>query len=232
MAFDEQFLRERQAKQADWGRRGVRTGSGRMFTSEVDARLAAGGFGVTAKPEQRGRIKKSGKKKVRPIGSPHAMALAKQAANPALRTGAIVNGKKKAANHEHWEQVMVFDWLYRIMPAYYDDFAAIPNGGLRDNKTAGELYDEGVKSGYPDITGDVPCGIYHGLYIELKYGKGKPSDNQKAALSRKTARGYFCALCYGHEEAIAVIKEYLALAAGGVMVNNKWAELWSVESDQ
>lgn len=227
MSFDESFLRGRLAKQQEWARNGQKTGSGKPFTSTIKV-IGAGGFPSLAVPTGDGRIKKAKRKadSSERTCSYHAVALAALAKNPELRTGAVVNGKKRAANHEHWEQVIIFDWLYRVQPDYYDDFAAVPMGGLRDDKTARALYAEGAKSGYPDITGDVPKGIYHGLFIELKYGSNKPSDNQIAALNRKTSRGYFAAVCYGHEEAIAVISEYLALAAGGVMSWVKNETLW------
>jgi hypothetical protein len=233
MAFDEKFLRDRVAKQVDWSNRGIRTGSGRLFGHAIDTRLSAGGFDVI-QDNGTGLLKKKGTKSgstLKPIGSPHAMALAQLAKNPESRYGGMVNGKKRPASHEHWEQVIIFDWLYRFQPEYYDDFSSVPMGGLRNKKTAFDLIAEGAKSGYPDITGDIPLGIYHGLFIELKYGKGKPSENQVTALNRKTNRGYFCALCYGHEEAIEVIKEYLALAAGGVMLWNKNAVLWGESID-
>jgi hypothetical protein len=234
--FDSKFLADRAAKQSEWAKKGVKSGSGRpfaaieVFPSKPSRPLSvAGGFGGNGK--LKGSTAGGFNVNTKPVGSPHSIALAILANNPELRTGGMYKGRKINASHEHWEQVMVFDWLYRVMAEYYDDFAAVPMGGLRNKKTASDLFAEGAKSGYPDITGDVPKGKYHGLFIELKYGKNKPSDNQIEALNRKTERGYFAAVCYGHEEAIEVITEYLALTAGGSMVWDKNVGLWERVND-
>ena len=89
-------------------------------------------------------------------------------------------------------------WLYHV-----------PNGGKRDVATAARLKAAGVKRGVPDIALDVPKGKYHGLRIELKYGKNKPTPQQQEWLDHLNECGYKAVVCYGAEEAIAVIKEYL-----------------------
>ncbi|MGL5467759.1 MAG: hypothetical protein ACRDCT_06120, partial [Shewanella sp.] len=201
MAFDEKFLQSYLAKQAVWSKNGGRSGSGRPYSVAV----LGGNNALLSKSKANAKTKDS---------NPHAVALARLAANPVLREGGEYRGRKLSANHEHWEQVMLFDWLYRCHPEVYDDFTANPMGGLRSNKTANDLYDEGVKSGYPDVTGDVVRGVYHGIRIELKYGKNKASANQVVRLNRLTQNGYFCALCYGFDEARQAIEEYLSLADG------------------
>lgn len=218
MRFDESFLRDRAAKQLDWASKGKRTGSGKPFVPMAVAPA------IGAASKSKGKASKP-----RPA-NPHAIALAALARNPELRTGGVVNGKKVSASHEHWEQVIIFDLIFRRFNEYYDDFAAVPNGGLRSKKTAVDIYAEGGKSGYPDITGDVPKGIYHGIFIELKYGNNKPSDDQIRMMRRRKERGYFVALCYGHEEAIELIAEYLALEAGGIVQWNKNIKLWECEA--
>ena len=50
---------------------------------------------------------------------------------------------------------------------------------IRDIRTAANLKKEGVKRGVPDICLPVSRGKYHGLYIEMKAGKNKPSKEQK-----------------------------------------------------
>lgn len=49
---------------------------------------------------------------------------------------------------------------------------------------------EGLKSGVPDLCLPVARSGYHGLYIELKAGKNKPTDNQLAWLEVLEAQGY------------------------------------------
>lgn len=237
MRVDEARGRELIQRQNEWAKKGVRAGSGKQFAPISDRpNTFAGGFGtpVTASGGF-GRLnlntdskpaKKKTKRKGEPVGNPHAVALAQLANNPTLRTGGIVQGRRIPASHEHWEQVLVFDWLYRVQPDYYDDFSAVPMGGLRNTKTAISLMAEGAKSGYPDIVCDVPMGVYHGLFIEMKWGGNKPTDIQIKTLNRKTERGYFACVCYSHNEAIEVITEYLTLAAGGVMTWAKNTDLW------
>lgn len=57
----------------------------------------------------------------------------------------------------------------------------------------------------------VPRGIYHGLYIELKAGKNKTTDNQGRWLCELSEQGYKTAVCYGWAEAAEMLKAYLRL---------------------
>lgn len=145
----------------------------------------------------------------------HAKALGLLLRFPVLRDGGLYRGKKVQANHEHWDQVMIFDFVERKFPVAYQYLAAMPNGGHRSKKTAVDLEAEGVKSGYPDMLLDLPKGRYHGMRIELKrLGGGLPSDNQKVWLNRLNEQGYFVVLAYGFDDAVAAIGEYLALDSG------------------
>lgn len=156
----------------------------------------------------------------------HALALARLAKNPHLRSG-VRNGIKECnASHEHWEQIILFSWLQEVFPEYYSDFYAIPNGGLRPGYTGSQLKDEGVQSGQPDINGDLAKGIYFGLKIEMKWGSNKPSPEQRTIMERRAANGFFCALCYSAEEAIEVVSEYLNLKDGQSMKWAKNVEYW------
>ena len=113
--------------------------------------------------------------------------------------------------HEENEQITVFKWA-AMQQKVYPELALlhhVPNGGQRNKVTAARLKAAGVKSGVPDICLPVPKDEFHGLYIELKYGKNKPSENQKQWIEQLNKQGYKAKVCYGAEEAIAVIKEYL-----------------------
>lgn len=105
------------------------------------------------------------------------------------------------------EQAALFQW------AAYDPrlqfMYAIPNGGSRNRIEAKNLKRQGVKSGVPDICLPLPSGYWHGLYIEMKAGKNKPSENQKKWLAFLESVGYKTAVCYGFEEAKKIITEYL-----------------------
>lgn len=68
----------------------------------------------------------------------------------------------------------------------------------------------GARKGVPDLFLPVPCGQYHGLYIEMKRIKGgKLYPEQKDWLKNLSDLGYMAVICKGHEEAIAVIIEYM-----------------------
>ena len=85
----------------------------------------------------------------------------------------------------------------------------IPNGGSRNQLEAANLKRQGVKAGVPDLCLPVPKEGYHGLYIEMKYGKNKPTDNQEEWLESLRQYGYKTAVCYGADEARETIKQYI-----------------------
>ena len=86
---------------------------------------------------------------------------------------------------------------------------AIPNGGIRDSHTAGNLKMEGVRKGVPDLFFAFPTAHYHGLFIEMKYGKGRLSPEQKEMIEKLSSHGYRCAVCYGAEEALIALVNYV-----------------------
>jgi hypothetical protein len=67
----------------------------------------------------------------------------------------------------------------------------------------------GVKSGVPDICILEPNKDYHGLFIELKVGCNKISQNQRYWLMKLKIRGYKVAVSYSFEEVKHIINEYL-----------------------
>ena len=87
----------------------------------------------------------------------------------------------------------------------------IPNGGKRSATEAARFKAMGVKSGVPDLCLPVPRGGFAGLYIEMKYGKNKPTDNQREWIADLKEQGYKVVVCYGGTEATAVLEEYLKL---------------------
>lgn len=85
----------------------------------------------------------------------------------------------------------------------------VPNGGSRNTLEAANLKCQGVKAGVPDLCLPVSRNGFHGLYIEMKYGRNKTTEKQKEWLEALTAQGYFAVVCYGAEEAKKVISRYL-----------------------
>ena len=123
--------------------------------------------------------------------------------------------KKITANgtlSESEEQKIIFRWAEYSKGAHPELslLFAVPNGGSRNRIEAHNLKLEGVKAGVPDICLPVPCGDYHGLYIELKRTKGGViSDAQKEWIEMLNERGYLAVVAKGANEAIKVISDYL-----------------------
>ncbi len=112
---------------------------------------------------------------------------------------------------EATEQEALITWC-RIFESRYPELEMIyhvPNGGSRNRIEAANLKRQGVKAGVPDLCLPVPKNGYHGLYIEMKFGKNKTTKDQEEWLKRLSQYGYKTAVCYEAEEARRVIKEYI-----------------------
>lgn len=81
--------------------------------------------------------------------------------------------RRKPIPHEGNEQEALFRWAAFVRGRFpeIDLLYHIPNGGSRNRLEAANLKRQGVKSGVPDLCLPVARGKYHGLYIEMKYGK-------------------------------------------------------------
>lgn len=115
-------------------------------------------------------------------------------------------------NEEHRIQAALFKWARYAsaqQPALKLMFA-IPNGGARDAVTGAMLKAEGVKPGVPDIFLPLPVGDYHGLFVEMKTARGRPTPEQREWLMRLKNRGYAAVLCRGLDEAIDTLNAYLS----------------------
>jgi hypothetical protein len=97
------------------------------------------------------------------------------------------------------------DWQGRVIPEAGLLFA-IPNGQARP----GQPLEPGLRKGVPDLFLPVPRGQYHGLFIELKYGRNRPSPEQAEWMVRLSQQGYRTAVCYGWMDAKDVILNYLS----------------------
>lgn len=110
---------------------------------------------------------------------------------------------------ETTEQITLFNWAERtksILPEL-DLMYHVPNEGKRTD--GGILKAAGLKNGVPDICLPVPHNGFHGLYIELKYGKNKATKAQENYMTLLKEQNYKTAVCYGFEEAREAILEYL-----------------------
>jgi hypothetical protein len=84
-----------------------------------------------------------------------------------------------------------------------------PNGGTRNKMEAANLKRQGVKAGVPDLFLPVARNGKYGMFIEMKVGRNKCTDNQKKWIRNLLEQGYEVKVCYSCEEAIQVIKKYL-----------------------
>jgi hypothetical protein len=112
---------------------------------------------------------------------------------------------------ESTEQQALFEWAEfaaKKTPELKLLFA-VPNGGKRDKVTGAILKREGVKSGVPDICLPVSRDGFHGLYIEMKVGKNKPTEKQLWWMGQLQKQGYMVEVCYSWGEAVKVITGYM-----------------------
>ena len=105
---------------------------------------------------------------------------------------------------EHKIQVAIVNYCkYNRIPIF-----AIPNGGHRYYSVAIKLKKEGVVSGVADLFIYQPNNQYSGLFIEVKYGYNKQSENQKIFEKNVKELGYQYKLVYSLDEFIEVYGEY------------------------
>lgn len=112
---------------------------------------------------------------------------------------------------EDTEQMGVIDWANWNTGRFpeLELLFHIPNGGKRDAKEAARFKAMGVKAGVPDLCLPVPMNGFAGLYIEMKYGKNKTTEKQRAWIGALKEQGYKVAVCYGGEEATRELESYL-----------------------
>jgi hypothetical protein len=102
-----------------------------------------------------------------------------------------------------------------------DFLIAIPNGGRRNAREAKRLKMQGVKSGVSDLFLALPVASISGLWIEMKKSRkdfkttgaanSAVRDSQREWIEKMKSVGYLGTVCYGADEAMAVIKTYLGL---------------------
>lgn len=118
---------------------------------------------------------------------------------------------------EEAEQVALFQWAEFAKVRYpeLELMYHVPNEGKRSPVTGARMKRAGLKTGVPDVCLPTAHGGYIGLYIEMKYGKNKPTESQKKWLRALQAQGHMTAVCYSWEQARELIELYLSLPKGG-----------------
>ncbi len=111
---------------------------------------------------------------------------------------------------ESYHQQAYFAWLEHKHRKVYELATANASGGKRNKIEAARLKREGVAAGWPDIQIMWPLPTkYHGLFIELKAPKGKPTKLQIEMIKKLNDKGYCAGICYGSDEAIEATHNYL-----------------------
>lgn len=107
---------------------------------------------------------------------------------------------------EAQEQRAVVEYLDWLKVPYYH----VPNERKCSPQQGAQLKRLGVKAGVPDICIPVPMGGYHALYIEMKSKTGRASMPQRQWIRTLRRYGNYADICYGADEAIALISHYMS----------------------
>ena len=107
---------------------------------------------------------------------------------------------------EHQEQSLVVKYCtLKKIPIFH-----IPNGSYKSVTARTKSKQEGLKAGVPDLMIPVPNKNHHGLFIEMKRVKNsKVSVHQKQWIELLNKQGYKAIVCYGNNEAIKEIENYI-----------------------
>lgn len=112
---------------------------------------------------------------------------------------------------EHANQVAVFLWASVHVKEFpeLEWMYAVPNAGKRSFVVGARMKAEGLRSGVPDICLPVARGEWSSLYIEMKAGDNTLSDSQVKWKHGLTKLGNCVVTCWGWEDAVSCIKNYL-----------------------
>lgn len=114
------------------------------------------------------------------------------------------------------EQIAAMDWLRVQHPKIAEHTLHIGNE-RKSTYYAGYIMKRmGVLKGASDLLMAWPVlkpdgSFYHGLFIEVKSKIGRPTAEQKAFIQRMRDVGYRAEICYGAEEVISTMQDYISL---------------------
>ena len=113
---------------------------------------------------------------------------------------------------EHELQKACVQWFRFNYPNYKYLLFAIPNGGLRNARVAVKLKAEGVVAGVPDLFLAIGTKYANGLFIEMKQGKNKLTENQKYMKQQLENEAYMVEVVYTFDEFVKIVKRYIEQA--------------------
>lgn len=112
------------------------------------------------------------------------------------------------------EQIAAMDWLRAQHPEVSLHTFHIGNERKSSYYMGYIMKRMGTLKGASDLFMAWPVEPYHGLFIEVKSKTGRPTPEQKAFIERVRLVGYKAEICYGAEEVISTIIEYLGHLPG------------------
>lgn len=121
-----------------------------------------------------------------------------------------VNSQTKRSNPKHEEsklQIACVTWFRLQYPEYV--LFAVPNGGFRNGKEAKILKAEGTLAGVADLFLMFPNHGYMGMFIEIKFGKGKQSPDQIEFQKKAEKQGYKYIVVNSLENFMQEINSYI-----------------------
>jgi hypothetical protein len=110
---------------------------------------------------------------------------------------------------EQIDHINTINWFNEKFPELEDDLHHFANERKCSFNEGRTLKRMGVKKGVLDFHLAIPLNGSHGLWVELKVGKGKLLPEQVEFIKRKTARGYIAVAVWGFEAAKEIILTYL-----------------------
>lgn len=116
---------------------------------------------------------------------------------------------------EEDHQIALIQWADALTPRHPELALLyhVPNGGYRSKRTGGRMKAAGLRRGVPDLCLACPRHGFHGLYLELKAGKGRATPEQTWWIEQLRAQGYDAGIEYGWIAAAHAIGAYLDLPA-------------------
>lgn len=132
---------------------------------------------------------------------------------PAANLLEAARGVAAISGSEHKDAQALWQWRTLMLGRHPELkwLIHIPNEARRSKTLAAMLKSTGLQAGVSDYLLPVARGPYHGMWIELKHGKNKPSDKQEEFIKDMRLQDYYADWVIGYEEAIKRVQWYLAL---------------------
>lgn len=126
-----------------------------------------------------------------------------------------VKEKQHHTAHEEEMQMRIVRLMGDIYPQYADLLVHNANEFHGTIKQGARRKRLGVRKGFPDFSFFMPSKYYHGLHIELKYGRNGQSQEQKEYQKRLEGVGYQYVVCRSEEDFIKGMNQYILLGRWG-----------------